>query len=151
MRTACLRIVPGWGTEVVVGQWPFLPVPGGGGMSLLPVTMWPIPWCIWCHLPPPHRYYRMTDACENISFAHFATRAVNISKQIKNNNSVYNISDIRPIRTQQCVIAKWFKKETKKHNTLPNVNKRVNKQVVTQMISWLYMLSENEDPNVMYR
>ena len=19
----------------------------------LPVTMWPIPWCIWCHPPPP--------------------------------------------------------------------------------------------------
>ena len=27
-----------------------------------PVTMWPIPWCVWCHLPPP--VDRMTDTCE---------------------------------------------------------------------------------------
>ena len=28
--------------------------------------------------PPPLKYYRMTDACENITFARFATRAVTI-------------------------------------------------------------------------
>ena len=36
-----------------------------------PVTMWPIPWCIWCHLSSP--WVGQTDACENITFTHFAT------------------------------------------------------------------------------
>ena len=58
------------------GQWPFLP---GGGCPVQegddpawgrwscpvgrhpspPVTMWPIPWCIWCHPPP----WGWTDRC----------------------------------------------------------------------------------------
>ena len=43
-----------------------------------PVTMWPIPWCIWCHIPPDLN--RVTHTCENITFAHYATRAVKICK-----------------------------------------------------------------------
>ena len=30
----------------------------------------------WCCPPPLPKYYRMTDACKNITFARFVTRAV---------------------------------------------------------------------------
>ena len=36
----------------------------------------PIPWSIWCHPPPPPTLVGQTDACENITFARFAMRAV---------------------------------------------------------------------------
>ena len=45
-----------------------------------PVTMWPIPWCIWCHLPPSWTEW-VTHACENITFARFATWAVKKTPQ----------------------------------------------------------------------
>ena len=37
-------------------------------------TMWPIPWCMWCYLPPPQQ----TDACENITFSQLCLWVVNI-------------------------------------------------------------------------
>ena len=35
--------------------------------------MWPIPWCIWCYLPPPSLW---TDACKNITFPKLRLRVV---------------------------------------------------------------------------
>ena len=62
--------------------------PGPGGRCCCPrgegdvtwshspsLTMWPIPWCIWCNTSPPVGD-RMTNTCKNITFARFATRAV---------------------------------------------------------------------------
>ena len=47
-------------------------MPGGGGRCCPEI-------CVVALLPPPPpKYYRMTDACKNINFARFATRAVNI-------------------------------------------------------------------------
>ena len=40
-------------------------VPGGGGGV--------VTWSMVTHLPPP-KYYRMTDACENITFARLLAR-----------------------------------------------------------------------------
>ena len=52
-------------------------VPGGGGrccaLPLPPLTMWPIPWCIWCNTdPPPPLGDRMTNTCKNITFTRYA-------------------------------------------------------------------------------
>ena len=83
MRTACLCIGPGcWGEVVGVqsggvrpgGWWLSTPPPPPGRPPPLSVTMWPIPWCIWSHLPLFSD--RMTETCENIAFACFATQAV---------------------------------------------------------------------------
>ena len=43
--------------------------------------MWPIPWWIWCHTSPLWTEW-VTNACVNITFARFATRAV-IKSEIK--------------------------------------------------------------------
>ena len=78
MRTARLSIVPGGCRDLVpgrccdldlggrVGSEVLWPGPGGRCCDLvrsgercccpllpLPLTMWPIPWCIWCHTSPP--------------------------------------------------------------------------------------------------
>ena len=66
----------------VVDLWPWgrwLTFDPGGG-ECLPLTMWPIPWCIWCHTSPPLTWIEwVTHTCENITFARFATRAEIIS------------------------------------------------------------------------
>ena len=53
---------------------PLLPLPARSQHLHPPLTMWPIPWCICCNTSP--QYYRMTDACKNITFTCFATWAV---------------------------------------------------------------------------
>ena len=37
------------------------------------------------HLYPPQKYYRMTDTCDNITFARFAMRAVKKEINMKEN------------------------------------------------------------------
>ena len=76
---------PGGGVVVVLSRGGGGPVRGGGGdvpflPSLAdhlppPVTMWPIPWYIWCHLRPSWTEW-VAHACENITFARFAMWAV---------------------------------------------------------------------------
>ena len=80
-RGRCCDLVPGGRREVL---WPgprgkkvLWPGPRGEGgrfWALLPppLTMWPIPWCIWCNTFPSPNVTDMTDACKNITFARFA-------------------------------------------------------------------------------
>ena len=87
----CCDLVPGGmgGREVLLsrgGGAVLWSGPGGEGGAVVqrgggvvhsshpPLTMWPIPWCIWCNTSPPG--LGQTNACENITFARFATWAV---------------------------------------------------------------------------
>ena len=57
--------------EVLVVEMSCIPLltPPPGPDHLPPVTMWPIPWCIWHHPPPPVGHECVTHVCENIIFA----------------------------------------------------------------------------------
>ena len=62
---------PGWGSCCDLWPWP-----GAEGVVILdPSWGWEVV-DLWCCPPPPSKYYRMTDACENIAFARYATRVV---------------------------------------------------------------------------
>ena len=73
-------MVSSWGGGGVV-TWSH---PGGGGVVTWShrgggggVVTWSHPGGgMVLSTPPPPKYYRMTDACKNITFARFATRAV---------------------------------------------------------------------------
>ena len=71
MRTA--RLLTGWGAGVVTKSQV-----GGGGV----VTKSQVGgrWLTIGVARLPPKYYTMTDACKNITFARFATRAVKIDQ-----------------------------------------------------------------------
>ena len=72
------------------GVMTFDPGQGEGGRCY---DLWPWPgggggWSLVLSISPPPKYYRMTDACENITFARFATRVVIIFIfKVVNNNT----------------------------------------------------------------
>ena len=88
-------VTMGWDQVWGGGWWPGL-TRGAGGNQVWPgevvtrsdqvgwwpgevVTMWPIPWCIWCQLAPcPKVVLYREMPVKNITLTHFAMWAVNI-------------------------------------------------------------------------
>ena len=92
--TKSLHLVRGGGEVVDILTKSHLVRGGGGGRHSDQVPPGPgggeggrhsdlVPCCIWCVTYPPPPGVEQTNACENITFARFATRAVNIDRLIK--------------------------------------------------------------------
>ena len=102
----CCDLTWSRGRGAVVVTWPDL-VPGEGRRGAGVVT-WPGPRGEVLHqdqvtTPLSPQYYRMTDACKNITFAHFATRAINICSEYWKASPLVIICKINVIATKPLI------------------------------------------------